>query len=273
MGALESWRVAVMRSRTGRDRSERETWERLARWYDDWVRHNDYVSIFLPRLLALLEHPPTSRVLEIGPGSGAFTLPLASVVERVVATEPSPPMCAALTHKCASSGLDNVTVLPHRIEDVVEALEGPFDLVLAAYSMYNVLPIDRVLRRLLVLSPHVVVLMGTGEPMAWRQALYRRFKGRERVASPQFPAFHAVLLEMGLEADVEMVWTSANYVYDDEEAMVRWWQEKLNLDAHRSAELRMALLEIAECREGRIGIYGRRQTAMVRLGQSRSPLP
>lgn len=273
MTALESWQAAVMRCRTGRSRSERETWERLARWYDCWVRHNDYVSIFMPRLLALLDPPPTSRVLEIGPGSGAFTLPLASVVKQVVAAEPSQPMRDVLTRKCASSGVNNVTVLPRRIEDVVETLEGPFDLVLAAYSMYNLLSIDQVLRHLLVLSPQVVILMGDGKPMAWRQTLYRRFKGQERVASPQFPTFHAVLLEMGLKAEVEMVWTSANYVYDDEEAMLNWWQEKLGLGARRSADLRAALREIAEYREGRIGIYGQRQTAMIRIARRCPPSP
>jgi hypothetical protein len=161
-----------------------------------------------------------------------------------------------------------------RIEEAVGALEGPFDLALAAHSLYNVTPIDAVIRGLIALSPHVVVLMDAGDTpeeagMAWRQALYRRFRGRERAASPQFPHFYAVLLEMGIGADVEIVWTSANYVYESEAAMTAWWMEKLRLDEDRRAELRTALSEIAEQRDDWVGIYSRRRTALVWIDRAR----
>ena len=74
--------------------------------------------------------------------------------------------------------------------------------------------IEAVLRGLVCPARYVVILIGTGEQRAWYQDLHRRFKGKERVASPYFGCLYPVLLTMGIYADVEVVWTSANYVYD-----------------------------------------------------------
>ncbi|MBM4431579.1 MAG: hypothetical protein FJ026_14725, partial [Chloroflexi bacterium] len=81
--AFRQWQAQILACREARLESEAEAWQRAAEWYQDWVRHNDYVEQVLPRLLAILG--PRARVLEIGPGSGAFTLPLARAVHEVVA--------------------------------------------------------------------------------------------------------------------------------------------------------------------------------------------
>lgn len=266
-GALLRWQAQIVACREARLESEDQAWQRAAEWYQNWVRHNDYVDLVLPRLLAVVG--PTARVLEIGPGSGAFTLPLARAVQEVVAVEPSADLRTVLSRNLAQAGIDNVHLIPQPIEslgeaalEAVETLAGPFDLAFASYSLYNE-EIDTVIQNLVHLARHVVALMGTGEPREWEQALYRRFLGMERVAPPQVQYLYPLLLEMGIYADVQVFWTSFNYVFDSEEALVEWWQRRFRLPESERPALRAALLPLAERRDGQLGIYRRSRAALV----------
>lgn len=265
--ALRQWQEQIAACREARLESEDEAWQRAAEWYEDWVRHNDYVDLVLPHLLAVLG--PTARVLEIGPGSGAFTLPLARAVQEVVALEPAADMHAVLGHNLVQAGIGNVRLVPQQIEETMETLAGPFDLAFASYSLYNVEAIDAVIQNLVHLARHVVALMGTGEPREWEQALYRRFMG-ERVAPPQLQYFYPLLLEMGIYADVQVFWTSFNYVYDSEEALVEWWRRRLHVPEAECPALRAALLPLTERRNGQIGIYRRSRAALVWIERGRN---
>ncbi len=261
MRALQEWQAQVIACREARLESADQAWGRAAEWFDDWVRTNDYVDQVLPRLLEVLD--PTSRVVEIGPGTGAFTLPLARAVEQVVAVEPSAAMRAVLRRNLARAGIDNVEVVPQPIEDALETLAGPFDLAFASYSLYDVEAMDVVMRRLVELATHVVALMGSGEPREWERALHRRFVGQERVAPPQVQYFYPLLVEMGIYPDVEMLWTTYNHVYDSEEALVERWRRRFHLPESQGPILRQALLPLTERREGQLGIYQRSRAALV----------
>ena len=125
-------------------------------------------------------------------------------------------------------------------------------------------------RRLLSLARHVIVLMGTGEQREWLQALHRRFRGKARPRSPQFPNFYRVLLEMGIYADVRILPTSCNYVYEDEDALIDDWMQRLHLDDSHREELRTALLQIAQWHGDHIGIYGYHRTALIWMDRERS---
>ncbi len=267
MTAISRWQERVGACRKAREKED-QCWQRLANWYDNWTRHNDYVELILPRLLQHIE--PATQILEIGPGSGAFTLPLASAALEVVAVEPSPFMRSVLTRKLSDTGITNVNLVSQRIEDGLEMISGPFELALASHSIYNIMPIDTVVRKLVQLAPHVYFLIGTGEQRGWVSLLYRRFKGRDRDAFPQLRHFYPVLLEMGIYADVEIIWTSANYVCDSEEALVEWWRRQLHIDGEHREMLRDALLRIAERRGKHVGIYDRHRTALVWIDRERS---
>ncbi|MGY4707349.1 class I SAM-dependent methyltransferase [Candidatus Bipolaricaulota sp. J31] len=268
MGALREWQAYVRTWREARGETDDRAWQRLAGWYDSWVRNNDYVDLVLPRLIPLVG--PRARVLEIGPGSGAFTIPLARAAGELVALEPSAAMREVLSRNLEKAGLANVRIVPRRAEEGLGELEGPFDLALASHSLYNVEPIDEVIRELIRLARHTVILMGTGEQWGWYRDLHRRLKGEDRISPPHFRQFYAVLLEMGIYADVEIIWTSANYVFADEEDMVEWWDRHFGLGGEKRDELRSALLRVAERRGNRIGIYERRRMALVRIDRERN---
>lgn len=171
MSALESWKQRVRDCRSARQRPDEEIWQRLARWYDEWVAQNDHRDVILSWILPYVGR--STRVLEIGPGSGAFTIPLPSRTRELVTVEPSLAMREVLQRNLAQAGLTNVRIIPERAEEGLESAVGPFDLALASHSLYNVSSIDAVVQRLVDLARCTIVLMGIGEQSTWYRAPHR----------------------------------------------------------------------------------------------------
>lgn len=63
------------------------------------------------RILDRADLTPLDRVLEIGPGRGALTLPLARRVDRVLAVEKDRDLAALLQASLTSRGVENVTLV------------------------------------------------------------------------------------------------------------------------------------------------------------------
>jgi len=263
MNALYRWQQQILACRQERKEADQQMWERNAAWYALWVEHNDYAQQTLMRIMPLIH--AQARILEIGPGSGALTLPLAGWSESILAIEPAQGMRAMLKRNLAAAGRANVTILENPIEESLDAIQGPFDLALAVYSLYNVLPIDTVIAALTREARHVVAIMGTGDQEEWYQELYRRFRGRPPNAPPQVDYLAPVLREMNIRAEIEVLQTTCNYVYADWDSLLDQWAGRLRVGDARRNELRDALLPLVERRNGHVGIYRRRRTALVHI--------
>lgn len=120
--------VGLMRF-TGR--SAAKGWRRIARRYSWWLneaasasRENldvEHVSRYDAKedagpveeltMLKELGLNSQSEIVDIGAGTGQFTLAAASACARVVAVDVSPVMLAALEAKVSASGLSNVEVV------------------------------------------------------------------------------------------------------------------------------------------------------------------
>jgi SAM-dependent methyltransferase len=88
-------------------------------------------------LLELASVPDRGRVLEIGPGTGQLTMPLAVRGYAITALEPGPRLAAFLARKARA--LPNVEVVQARMEDA--ALEpASWDLVVSATAFHWVDP-------------------------------------------------------------------------------------------------------------------------------------
>jgi len=262
---LQAWKERIAACRRQRQRPDAEHWRDSAGWYRRWVRANDYVEGTLPSILPAL--PEGGRMLEIGPGTGAFTRPLAHRAGEVLALEPSPAMREELTRGLQEAGLDHVRVLPGTVEESLGKIQPVEDyhLTLASFALYNVAPIDRVIAGLLSFSRCLVILLGTGAPSAWSQRIYRELKGEPRVIPPQLDLLYPVLLAMGLYAEVDIIPTSQHYVFSDREELLDWWMDKYSLDSNQRRPLAELLEPLIEKRNGQVGIYRRRQLALVRL--------
>lgn len=267
--ALEAWKQRIIACRRQRSQTDSKQWDRTAVWYGSWVQENDYVDLVFPYLQEAL--PADARVLEIGSGTGAFTLPLARTAGEVLAIEPSRAMREHLDGNLQAAGLSNVNLLPERIEESLSYVQnqGPFQLIFASFSIYNIPDIDLVIGNLLPLTGHLMILLGTGARSIWSQDLYHQFSGEERVIPPQLDLLYPVLLEMGLYADVRILNASQNYLYANEQALIDWWMERLKLPPSRSRELLDFLRPLIIKRDGQVGIFQERKMALVDIDREK----
>lgn len=265
--ALLRWQQRVDQYREQQAREGPPIWEREQGWYDRWVRANNYHQKTLPYLLERVT--PGDRVLEIGPGTGAFTLPLADAGADILGLEPSKNMRLSLQEKLQRKGLSNVDLLPVLVEESLEDIRqlGPFCLTMASFSLYNVREIDRVLETLLACSEQILILLGTGVTSPWYLALCSQFAEEKPISAPQLDFLYPLLMEIGILADVKILWSSQNYFYDDFESMLDWWQTRLKTPASRREELGQALEDLSESRNGKLGIYRSRPNALVVIEQ------
>ncbi len=266
--ALQTWQEQIMACRNARLETEDQSWQRAAAWYEDWVWHNDYVQLTLPRLAPFIH--TEAHILEIGPGTGAFTLPFARVARQFVAVEPSSDMRTILKKNLDAAGIENVRIIAQPIEAALGNMKEQFDLAFASFSLYNVTAIDAVIRGLIRAAKRTMALMGTGEPRPWYRELYVRWRGKPPVPPPQLPPFYAVLAEMGIYADVQVYHSSYNYVFDTEEALVDWWQRYFQLEEDQREGLRASLLPQIEWLGSQVGIFSQSRIALVSINRERN---
>ncbi|MBI5245210.1 MAG: DUF2062 domain-containing protein [Elusimicrobia bacterium] len=86
------------------------------------------------------------RVLELGAGTGIFTLPIARRCREIVAVDISRNMLRILQQKSAAAGLSNIKTVAGDLEDI--ELEGTFPVVCAFSCFEYVFDLPALLRRL-----------------------------------------------------------------------------------------------------------------------------
>lgn len=149
---------------------------RKVAWYERALARGNYAATVLGVLAPVLAECETA--LDVGAGCGAFTLPLAELLQRVTALEPSPAMAAALRAAVARRGLDNVEVVEAAWGEVPVA---PHDLVLCAHVGPLLATRAAFVRDV---SAHarrwVALVRDTGQPRDkfWFTELYPRLLGR-----------------------------------------------------------------------------------------------
>jgi len=115
-------------------------WDSMAGRFRRQAEHED-TARRVGKVLGWLESQdvlqPGMKVLDIGAGAGAFTVPLARRSSLVTALEPAPAMLEALKSRVREEGLDNVDFLNReweRIDPVIDGLAGAYDLVFASLT-------------------------------------------------------------------------------------------------------------------------------------------
>ncbi|NTU43761.1 MAG: class I SAM-dependent methyltransferase [Nitrospirales bacterium] len=98
--------------------------------------------------------PAGSDLLEIGPGPGVFTLPLARHCRQVTAVDPSPAVCSLLRQK--AKGLENIRVMEALWQ---EADAEPHDTVLASGVLYVFRKLEPALEKMVKSARQKVVLV------------------------------------------------------------------------------------------------------------------
>lgn len=165
--------------------------------YGDTARHAERVK----RQLSFLAAPEGAKVLDIGAGAGTLAVPLAKAGCEVCAVEPSSAMIQALEEYRLKENAREIRIVRKRWEDVVpEELDGPFDLVIASYSL-TMLDMGASAAKMNAVSGGSVYLFWFLTPPPWARMmedLWQPVHGSPYFHEPMADCLFQLLLQRGI---------------------------------------------------------------------------
>ncbi|HPC89164.1 MAG TPA: class I SAM-dependent methyltransferase [Methanothrix sp.] len=154
------------------------------------------------------EVPSATGVLDAGAGQGTLAIPFAQKAAHVTAVEPAEGMRSVMREKMAEHSVSNIDIVPKRWEDVdVERdLSGPYDVVIASFSL-GMQDIRAAIEKMVQASSRYVYLYHFAGPSSWDrqwQSLWPKLHGRPYRPGPKSDVLHNVLYQMGVYPNVSV---------------------------------------------------------------------
>ncbi len=207
--AVARWQALIRARATQMDtaytrlgRTSADFWDRRAGGFHRATRAsatNDPLYLFLRSHVT-----PRHSILDVGAGTGRFTLALASLAAQVTALEPNTSMLSYLREEVAAHGLTNVALLQNAWEDAPTDLRA--DFVICSHVLYPLPEIVPFLEKLHAASKQACYLYLRATSIDSLTApLWQHFHGTERCLPPGYIHALDVLYELGIYANVEVV--------------------------------------------------------------------
>jgi SAM-dependent methyltransferase len=204
----------------------------------------------LPRLRRAVT--PATALLDVGSGTGRFTLALAPRVRTAVAVDPGTRLLAILRRRAREAGLTNVrTVLGSWPEVEVEEA----DVVVCSHVLPLIPDARPFLARLdAVARRRVFLYLGTFGADALIDPFWRHFHGGPRRPPPTYLDAVAVLAELGIEPQVDVVEVPVRARHADLDAAVKNYLDALVLPDRAAVRRELAGLLEPWLQRGRDGL-------------------
>jgi SAM-dependent methyltransferase len=245
--ALAAWaeRVSANREQAERMREgspPRDFYAPVASAFRADPRRPDEPALDLLRSLA----KPGERWLDIGAGGGRYALPLALLVDDVIAVEPSEGMRRVLQGGMAEHGIGNVHVVPARWP-----MEAPptADVALMAHIGYDVEDIGAFLDAMEAAARRLcVAVLMTPAPPHLAEPFWPPIHGETRVALPALLEFLVLLMARGRLFEVRLL-EREPITYAERDAPLTWLFQQLFIAPDTDKGQRLASLARAAITE------------------------
>ena len=222
-----------------------------------------FTSELTEKQLALTAPSAEKSILEIGPGTGRLTIPLAQRSRRVTAVDPSAVMLGHLKKRAAEEGVENLIYLNSAWEDLhAEMLPETPDIILASYSLFMT-DMACQLKRMNDIAGEKVILFVPGEPRASsgvRKILY----GTEAAAGR---SDHVILFNLlhslGIDANVEIITSHCRKEFDCAESAARDLAEFHSAPEHKMPGLIQYVRGRLKIENGKYIFKQKRKTAAL----------
>ena len=221
-------------------RTSADFWDRRARGYYRSTKETVANDPFYLRLRDIVT--PQTSVLDVGAGTGRFTLALAPQAKHITAVEPNVAMLDYLRRDASERGLTNITYVQTTWQDAPEDLRA--DIVICSHVLYPIRDIVPFLAKLQTATVQGCYLYLFATHLdAQLNHLWRHFHDDERHLPPGYIQALDVLYEMGIYANVEIVKLPASLRYPSLDVAVVELLERLILpdDEQTRDELRRLL--------------------------------
>lgn len=182
-----------------------------------------------------------SRVLDIGAGPGTLAIPLAPRVREICAVEPGAGMVAVLRDRAARAGITNITCVQKLWEDVdIDTdLAGPYDLVIASLSL-TMEDIGAALLKMDAVAAGAVCLFWFADMPFWEKMyadLWEPLHGSLYYSGPKADCLFAVLYQMGIYPNVEMIPLSKEYRFASRNEMETFFCRRFDAESPAQQEV------------------------------------
>ncbi len=223
-------------------RTSADFWERRAKNYH---RSTQETVTSDPLYLKLRQEVTRdTTVLDVGAGTGRFSLALAPYAQYVTAVEPNATMLNYLKRDAIGEELPNISLLYTSWQEAPTDLSA--DIVICSHVLYPIWDIDTFITKLRTATHRACyIYMRAVHFDTTTSSLWKHFHGDERRPAPGYIHALDVLFEMGIYADVEIVRMPGGLRYPSLDGATEELLEQLILpdDKQTRGELRR-LLEI-----------------------------
>ena len=222
-------------------RTSADFWDRRARGFHRATSDTIARDPFFLRLRD--EVTPQTSVLDVGAGTGRFTISLAPQAQYIIAVEPNATMLDYLRRDASKQKLTNITYVQTTWQDAPDDLRA--DIVICSHVLYPIRDIVPFLAKLQAATRRTCYIYLRATSMdALTTHLWQHFHGDERCLQPGYIHALDVLYEMGIYANVEIVTLATSLRYPSLDIAVEELIEQLILPDNQQtrSELR-ALLE------------------------------
>src|SRR5579864_7007128 len=183
-------------------RTSADFWDRRARGFHRATSDTIARDPFFLRLRN--EVTPQTSVLDVGAGTGRFTIALAPQAQHVIAVEPNASMLDYLRRDASEQGLTNISYVQTTWQDAPDDLHA--DIVICSHVLYPIRDIVPFLAKLQHAARQRCYIYMRATPIdALTAHLWQHFHGDERRFSPSYIHALDVLFEIGIYANVEIV--------------------------------------------------------------------
>src|SRR5260221_13458345 len=218
-------------------RTSADFWDRRAHGFHRSTKDTATSDPFFLQMRDIVT--PQTRVLDVGAGTGRFTLALAPQAEHITAIEPNPAMLDFLRQDAYERGLTNISFVQTTWQAAPDNLRA--DVVICSHVLYPIRDIVPFLAKLQKAALHGCYLyMFATHLDALLNDLWRHFHGDGRQLPPAYIHVLDVLYEMGIYANVEIVKLPSSLRYHALDVAVNELLERLILpgDEQTRDELR-----------------------------------